>query len=79
MESKRYTDEIKQLGENVRNIRIRKGLTQFALEAACGIDRSDISRIENGRMDVQFSSIVRLAEALDLPTSELLGVPLDRE
>ena len=71
MESKRYSKEIVQFGENVRRIRIAKGLTQLDLEAATGIDRGDISRIENGRMDIQFSSIIKLAEGLETTTSEL--------
>jgi len=75
MESKRYSKEIKQLGENVRRIRLRKELTQFALEAITGIDRGDISRIENGHMDIQFSSIVKLAEGLEVPTTDLLALP----
>lgn len=71
MELKRYNKEIVQLGENVRRIRMAKGLTQLDLEAATGIDRGDISRIENGRMDIQFSSIVKLAEGLEVNTASL--------
>lgn len=66
MESKRYIKEIKQLRENVRRLRLRKKLTQFALEALTGIDRGDISRIENGHMDIQFSGTVKLAEGLEV-------------
>ena len=71
MESKRYNKEIVQFGENVRRLRIEKGLTQLDLEAATGIDRGDISRIENGRMDIQFSSITKIAEGLEISTGEL--------
>jgi len=71
MESKRYNKEIVQFGENVRRLRAKKGLTQLDLEAATGIDRGDISRIENGRMDIQFSSIVKLAEGLEVLLHEL--------
>jgi len=71
MESKRYNKEIVQFGENVRRLRAAKGLTQLDLEAATGIDRGDISRIENGRMDIQFSSIVKLAEGLEINTQDL--------
>lgn len=73
MESKRYNKEIVKFGENVRKLRMEKGLTQLDLEAATGIDRGDISRIENGRMDIQFSSIVKLAEGLDIYTKELFS------
>ena len=71
MEAERYKLEIRQVGENIRNVRIRKGLSQFSLEALCGIDRGDISRIENGRLDIQFSTLIKLAEALEITTNEL--------
>jgi transcriptional regulator with XRE-family HTH domain len=73
MESKRYNKEIVQFGENVRRLRTAKSLTQSDLEAATGIDRGDISRIENGRMDIQFSSIIKLAEGLEIQTDELFS------
>lgn len=73
MEAKRYNKEIVQFGENVRRLRTAKGLTQSDLEAVTGIDRGDISRIENGRMDIQFSSIIKLAEGLEIQTSELFS------
>jgi transcriptional regulator with XRE-family HTH domain len=72
-ETKRYKKEIVQFGENVRRLRIAKGLTQLDLEALTGIDRGDISRIENGRMDIQFSSIVKLSAGLEVRTQELFG------
>ena len=73
MDSKRYNKEIVQFGENVRRIRMANGLTQLDLEAATGIDRGDISRIENGRMDIQFSSIVKLAKGLDVDSKDLFA------
>jgi transcriptional regulator with XRE-family HTH domain len=73
MESKRYSKEIVQFGENVRRLRLAKGLTQLDLETATGIDRGDISRIENGRMDIQFSSIIKLAEGLEISTRDLFS------
>lgn len=73
MELKRYNKEIVQFGENVRRLRMAKGLTQLDLEAATGIDRGDISRIENGRMDIQFSSIIKIAEGLEISTKELFS------
>ncbi|OQP43442.1 hypothetical protein A4H97_11040 [Niastella yeongjuensis] len=71
MESKRYNKEIVQFGENVRRLRTAKGLTQSDLEAVTGIDRGDISRIENGRMDIQFSSIIKLSDGLEVDTVDL--------
>ena len=73
MAENRYNIEIGALGAAVRRYRRKKGWTQVDLEAATGITQADLSRIENGTLDLQFSSIVRLAEALDVPTKSLVG------
>ena len=71
MPNERYTTEVKEFGENIRKLRESKNMTQFDLEAASGIDRADISRIENGRLDIQFSRIIKLAESLGVETLAL--------
>jgi len=71
MQSNRYNTEIVKLGERVKQIRTQKGISQFDLEAASGIDRGNISKIENGKMDIHFSSIVKLAEGLEVELWEL--------
>jgi transcriptional regulator with XRE-family HTH domain len=68
MSNERYATEVKEFGEKIRKLRESKDMTQFDLEAASGIDRADISRIENGRLDIQFSRIIKLAEALEIET-----------
>ena len=72
MTQSRYDIEIVALGKNVRKFRKKKGWTQVDLETNSGITQADLSRIESGSLDVQFSSIVRIAEALDVPTKVLL-------
>lgn len=71
MSSKRYKKEVQQIGENVRRLRKERDLSQFALEALTDIDRADISRIENGQVDFHLSTIIKLAEGLEVSTKEL--------
>lgn len=73
MEEARYNTAIREFGSRIRDFRNKKNLSQFDLEAASGIDRGDISRIENGRLDIKFSSIVKLAEALEVEIVELFN------
>ncbi len=40
-------------------------MSQLNLEIKCGIDRTEISRIERGLVNISFYNIVRLLEALD--------------
>lgn len=65
MMEKRYKTEIENFGKRLRSIRIAKGLSQLDLEVESGINRTEISRIENGLKNIEFLTIVKLAEALD--------------
>jgi transcriptional regulator with XRE-family HTH domain len=60
------------LGNEVRKLRTQRELTQAALGREAGIDRGDISKLENGRIDLRLSSIRRIARALGISVSRLL-------
>ncbi|MGC4233362.1 MAG: helix-turn-helix transcriptional regulator [Niabella sp.] len=63
---KRYNQEIVQFGERLRNIREQKKMTQLDVEIGSGINRTEISRIENGQKNIEFITLVKLAIALDV-------------
>jgi transcriptional regulator with XRE-family HTH domain len=63
---------LKVFGQNVRRIRLEKGLSQRKLSALCEIDNADISRMENGEINVTLNTVVQLAEALEVPYMKLL-------
>jgi HTH-type transcriptional regulator / antitoxin HipB len=52
--------------------REKKGFSQRALSAKAGMPQSYISRMERGMVDLQLSSLIGLARALDL---EVMTVP----
>jgi transcriptional regulator with XRE-family HTH domain len=58
-----------QILENLRDARVRKGLSQRELSARSGVPQSHISKIESGGVDLRVSSLIAL---LDL---ELLVAP----
>jgi HTH-type transcriptional regulator, competence development regulator len=62
-----------QFGAMLRKIRTDKGLTLLDLEVSTGINEGDISRIENGKKNFTFTTLVKLAKGLDIPLSRLLG------
>jgi HTH-type transcriptional regulator, competence development regulator len=72
MAESRFNIEVKALGKNIRKLRKDKGLTQIDLETITRISQNDLSKIENGLLDLQFSRIVRIAEALEVGTADLL-------
>ncbi|WP_293305617.1 helix-turn-helix domain-containing protein [Pedobacter sp. UBA5917] len=62
----------KDFGFNLKKIRNSKGLSLRAMATKCDIDDSNISKIENGKFDVQLSTIFELAKGLDIHPKDLL-------
>ena len=57
----------------LRDLRIKKGLTQQELSAKTGIAQGVISDIESGStQNPRFDTVVKLAEALECPLSDFL-------
>lgn len=55
-----------QILENLREARVRMGLSQRELSARSGVPQSHISKIESGSVDLRLSSLIELARVLDL-------------
>jgi len=60
------------LGENLRALRKKKGLTQQELADKTGIRLAHISTLESKESDPKLSTLERLLEALDCSPNELL-------
>lgn len=59
-------EQLAPLAATLKSARERKGLSQRALAAKAGMPQSQISKIENAAVDLQTSSLLALARALDL-------------
>lgn len=68
---KQYKQEIQAFGKRLKQLRKKKGLSQLDLEIESGINRAEISRIENGLNNIEFLTIVKLSIALDIEIREL--------
>ncbi len=61
------------LGENIRNIRKAKGLSQEELAVKLNVVRQTVSKWEKGLSVPDSDLLIALSEALDTPVSTLLG------
>ena len=52
------------IGEQLKDERLRAGLTQEQLAERIGTKKSFISRVERGRADIQLSTLVKLFRGL---------------
>lgn len=64
----------KAVGLALQDLRGRRALTQDALAAAAGLDRTTISLIERGANNPSIRIIFKLAAALNVRPSELLAL-----
>lgn len=67
-------DPVLELYKNIKRLREEKGLSQDALAKLTGYtDRSSITKIEKGQVDLQQSKIELFAKALGTSSHELVG------
>ena len=62
----------KRLGDNIKKIRTRKGMSQGDICRALDMDRGYMSAIENGKKNITISQLERLAQALSVSVDKLL-------
>ena len=65
-------DIVKKLGQNLKEIRLSKGLSQGKIAKKLGVDPSYISQIERGLGNMSLKKIERLAKALEVTIEQLI-------
>ncbi len=61
-----------KLGQNLKNIRTKKKMSQGDIARALEVHRAYISGIESGKRNPTLSTIKKLADALGVSANELL-------
>lgn len=64
--------ELKIIGKNIVRLRKLRKMTQEDLCGLAEIDRSYLSEIENGKMNVTIKSLVIIARALECNLKDLI-------
>jgi transcriptional regulator with XRE-family HTH domain len=62
-----------EVGARIRATRRRLGLSQAALAEMCGLVRSSVTNIENGRQGMSLPLFLSLADALNVDPADLLN------
>lgn len=61
----------KAFGHSIKSIREAKGLSQMDLASLSNLEKTSISRIENGRTNVTLTTIAILSTALEVKLSTI--------
>ncbi len=62
----------RQVGERIRSIRVAQGRTQEELALTSGVTRNLLIDVERGRRGLLYERLYDIAEALQVPVSQLL-------
>jgi transcriptional regulator with XRE-family HTH domain len=61
------------IGDRLKDLRIRRALTQYELADSAGISTNALNRIELNKAEPHMSTLRKLAKALDVDPAELIG------
>ncbi len=61
-----------KFGENMKKIRLKKGMSQGDICRALDFDPAYISNIENGKQNLTINTMEKIAKALDTSLDRLL-------
>jgi transcriptional regulator with XRE-family HTH domain len=68
-------DVLREVGQRLRDLRKRAGITLAALAETTGISVSTLSRLESGQRKATLELLLPLARAHRVPLDELVGAP----
>lgn len=64
--------QTKLVASRIKELRLKKELSQDALATLAGIDRKTINRIENGHFSPSLDTFLRICRALSIKPTQLL-------
>ncbi|WP_276484109.1 helix-turn-helix domain-containing protein [Paraflavitalea pollutisoli] len=69
----KLTLELMRFGQRIHQLRKHRGFTLQGIEREIGISNSTLSKIENGMVNVEFQTIVKIAGVLKVELVELFN------
>ena len=66
------SERLKKIGLRVTELRLMKNLTKTDLGNLCDIERPSIARIESGKTNPTYLTLVKLAKALEVSVADIV-------
>jgi len=66
------------IGRQIKDWRLRRHISQAGLARAAGIDQASISNYEAGKRDLRVSTMIRIADALNVRIEDLIDPQVQR-
>lgn len=71
----RETSTRSEVGQRIREWRLRRELSQAEVARLAGITQASLSNYENGKRDLPLSTLLGVARALNVSIGDLLDLP----
>ncbi len=65
---------LERFGSHLKKMRIKKGMSIRELSSRCDVDYAKISKLENNKANLTLTTLLELAEGLDIHPKELLNI-----
>ena len=65
-----------KFAENLKDLREKKGISIRELSLRANLEYAQVQRIEKGKVNLSLSTIIALADGLELPPKKLLDFTL---
>lgn len=65
---------LKKFGIHLKKLRLERGLSIRDLAARCDVDHGKISKLENNKANLTLTTLIELAEGLDLKPKDLIDI-----
>lgn len=65
---------LRNIGDKIREIRLKKKLTQKELAFILDIEISQITRIETGKINTSILNLIKISKALEIDIKELFNL-----
>ena len=64
---------MRRVGDNIRQARKRKGISQEEFAGIAGFSRSYYTEIETGQRNISLLNLIKILEALDVDSNTIIG------
>ena len=75
VELRNHDDILIALGNRIKQLRLQKKIKQSHLALNCDMEKSTLSKIENGKVNISYITLIRLSRGLEVSAGELITSP----
>ena len=68
---------LEKFASHLIKLRMKKGISQRELSSRCDVDYGKISKLENNKANLTLTTLIELAEGLEVHPKELLNINFD--